>query len=156
LFCFTRFTAKDFVVLNQDDETISFTLDLSEEVSHSFINNFGDKAVIFPGDFPNLLVDAAEEQGLDLIVRPVSYEDYNYFSKQRKQDFEQASVNMLFTKDIFFQSQREMRFVILNRPVESNMSFHIASLKNNIYVFDTRKLLMETGIRANKQQLKNM
>jgi hypothetical protein len=155
LFCFTRFAASDFIVIEEDEETISFKLDLSEKDKNIFLHNFGDTVILLPGDFPQLVVNAANEQNLDLISRPVSYEDYNYFSRQRQKDFEEGSINILFTKDIFFESQREVRLVILNKQVETNMLLHVESLIDQIYVYDAKKYLNEIFIKFSKSTISN-
>jgi hypothetical protein len=153
IFCFTLFSAKDFKVIEEGDGTVSFTLSIGDEETQKIIENFGSKVILLPGDFLEILVEDAEEQGCDYFLKSVSYVDYSIgIDSKRKEAFEDKSSEIVCWKDYFFNYQREVRFTIFDNLTKHPITFKMRNLRKDAVVMDTEKFLKDYYI---KLELKN-
>lgn len=136
VFCFTEFTAEDFVYLEEDEEYITFKLDLGEDSQKMF--DFGDKAVILAPEFSDKVVAASKKQDIKIIMKEVEYQSYDKGDlekrKEKRKLFEQGSSEMFFWKSEEFSYQREARLVLFDTFVERNYIFEVGSLKGSTVI----------------------
>lgn len=151
VFCFTRFSADDFMVIEETDKHITCELDIHKKEKEVFIKEFGDKAVILPGDFPNILSENADKQGYKWAKGNVKYLSYEGVNEERRKKFDDGNIEILFWKEDFFRSQREFRFVITNELVEEYLNFEVGSIKENSTVCDTKQLMDGFRIQFQKE-----
>lgn len=148
IFCFTMFTAKDFEVLEESENSISFMLNLDEVDKNKFLENFGSKAILLPQDFVNIIKEDADEQELDFIVSSVTYHDYSVgIDSKRKEEFDNGSTAVVTWKDKFFEFQREVRFVVFNKPSKDPITVKIRSLRGSANVMDAEQFLKNCFIK---------
>jgi len=143
VFCCTRFTENDFVIIDTDSkqETITVNLDISENDKNHIMENFGDKAVLLPNRFPNIVKEAAKEQGIMIANKDVKYENYNVYDERRRLAFETGHVDIVFYKDDFFKSQKEYRIAITDQLIEKNTTFTVGQLHDFNSIHDTKEFL---------------
>ncbi|MCA1026590.1 hypothetical protein LCM23_10830 [Cytobacillus kochii] len=141
VFCFTAFSAKDFKVIEEKEDSVSFVLDIDIKEKNKILENFGDKAVLLPSNFINLIEEEADSQGLEYIIRSVQYNDYSIINSDRKKKFEEKSVEIIMWKDNFFDYQREVRFAILNQPSQVPTEFNMKSIREQSVVMEAEKFL---------------
>ncbi len=55
VFCFTKFSSDDFVLIEETEDQYLFKLSIPDEDKVKFLENFGDKAVLLPQDFPQII-----------------------------------------------------------------------------------------------------
>lgn len=141
IFCYTMFSAKDFKVIEEKRDSVSFVLDIDINDKNKILKNFGDKAVLLPSNFIDLIREKADDLNLEYVISPVKYIDFSYISSDRKKQFEEGSVEMITWKEKHFDYQREMRFAILNRHTRSQQGFKMKSIRKQSGVMDTKKFL---------------
>jgi len=143
VFCCTRFTENDFVIVDTDSnqETITVNLDINENDKNHIIENFGDKAVLLPNRFPNIIKEAAREQGIIIANKDVKYVNYNVYDERRREAFETGHQDIVFYKDDFFKSQKEYRIAITDRLVEKNTTFTVGKLNDFNSIRDTKEFM---------------
>ncbi|WP_394512631.1 hypothetical protein [Priestia aryabhattai] len=141
VFCFTRFSADDFVVEEETDDYIRVQLDIPQKEKEVFIKEFGDKAVVLPANFPDILSENADKQEYKWAKGKVKYLSYEGMNEERRQKFDDGDIEILFWKEDFFKSQREFRFVITSELVEDHLDFKVDSIKEDSMVFDTKQFL---------------
>ncbi|EFU43419.1 hypothetical protein PVOR_03660 [Paenibacillus vortex V453] len=140
IFCFTVFSAKDFEVIDQDDDSISIKLNIEEEDKKNFLDNFGDKAVILPFNFVELLSEDANNNGHTYVIKQVKYDDYEKgINSEHKKLFDEGSFDIVFWKDSFFEFQREARFAIFDLPTKQSSKFKMRNLRSYCGVLDAKK-----------------
>ena len=83
LYCFTYFPSEDFKILEEKDEKIIIGLDLNPEEKDVFIKDFGEKAIIFPGDFLKSTL-VFEKQNILGVAKLVQYCDFNFLDENRR------------------------------------------------------------------------
>lgn len=149
VFCYTMFSAKDFKVIEEKGESVSFKLDIDINDKNKILEDFGDKAVLLPSNFIDLISEEADSQNLEYISRPVKYIDFSFIDLDRKKRFEEGAVEMITWKDKHFDYQREMRFAILNKHTVPQQCFKINSIRKQSGVMDTRKFLNDYYIEIN-------
>lgn len=152
VFCFTLFTAKDFKVIEETENSVSVMLDIGDEDKQKFLDNFGKKAVILPSNFVTLLKEDADEHELDFIIKSVSYHDYNVIDKKRREEYDKGSVGIVTWKDKFFEFQREMRFLIFNKPTTKPITFKMRSLRGLANVMEAEHFLSHCYIKLQVRQ----
>lgn len=153
VFCFTKFTAEDFKVLEKGEGTVSIMLDIDEEEKDKFLENFGSKVVMLPGGFINMIEEDALKQEHEFTIRSIKYEEYKVVSKERKKAFEEKSVEIITWKDKFFEYQREMRFAILDNPTKEPMIFKMRSIRDGALIIDAEKFLKEYFMQLNFKEI---
>jgi hypothetical protein len=142
IFCFTKFTAKDFKVLEEGENLVSIILDIGEENIEKFLENFGSKAILLPGDIVEMMKNDADEQELDFIISPVTYHDYSVgIDSKRKKEYDNGSATIVTWKDSYFQYQREMRFAVFNKPSDKAIIVKIRNLREHANVLDAEFFL---------------
>ena len=129
VFCFTEFTAKDFVYHDENEEYITFKLDVGEDSQRMF--EFGDKAVIFAPDFREKVVKASNKIDIDVKMKEIEYQSYDNINREKQKLFEQGSSEMFFWKSKEFSYQREARLILPQTFVENNYIFEIGNLENS-------------------------
>lgn len=156
IFCITRFSSEDCKVVEEDDkDNVIFKLDLKQHEKDLFKSEFGDKAILLPGEFPVILEKELQEQGYKSIKGLVDYYNYKKFDLDRKKKFDEKSAEMVFWKDNFFSYQREYRFAITNKLVENNLTVKIKNDRTKFIILDTDRFL-DMHFRINKKELKSL
>ncbi|OOE22027.1 hypothetical protein [Bacillus subtilis] len=140
LFCFTYFSNEDFTILEETDENITVTLNLNSDEKDVFIKDFGEKAIVFPGDFLNIVLSSFEKQNLRGIAKPVQYCDFDFLDEDRRKLFENGSIDMFFWKDHFFKTQREIRIVLPEKRIENNLIVNFQGIRDEAFVLNTEDL----------------
>ncbi|WP_283154151.1 hypothetical protein [Guptibacillus hwajinpoensis] len=126
VFCFTRFNSDDFAVEEETEDEITIRINLDDGTIDRFLQNFGDTAVLLPGDFPEKFKKSANNQGYEFTIQPCKYEDYSVINPKRKKAFEDLSIGEILSwKDKFFDYQREVRFAILNNQSKEPFIFNL-------------------------------
>jgi hypothetical protein len=148
VFCFTVFTAKDFKVIEEEEDSISFILDIDEEEKNKILKNFGSKAVLLPNDFVEMLEEDALKQEMQFLIRSVVYDDFTAINSERRKKFEEKSPEIITWKDSFFEYQREARFAILNYPTEEALTFSMRSIREQSFEMDAEKFLKDYYIQV--------
>ncbi|MGG1400276.1 hypothetical protein ABE288_21000 [Bacillus salipaludis] len=143
LFCFAKFKADQFVVVEENNESVAVKLDLSQEDQTAFLETFGDIAVLLPNDFIDKVEHALQQQGTEAAFGEVQYLDFNYRDSKRYKEFEDKSLNILFWKDNFFNYQREARIVITNKLVENSFILNIGDIRDKALVINAKEFLTE-------------
>lgn len=149
IFCYTMFTAKDFVFLEETEKHLSFKLDIGED--SKLFSEFGDTAVILPSNFHELLIEAAEKHDLIARVAGVKYQSFDELDREREKLFNKGSVEMFYWKHMEFKYQREMRFVLQNTFVEKNYVFEMENIKQQSIVIPINNFLERAAIIATKK-----
>lgn len=148
VFCFSRFTAKDFKVIEETENEVTVRLALDETETEKFLENFGDTAVVLPADFPNMIHKEALNQGNDITIGPAIYDDYTVINPTRMKAFEEQSVEIIAWKDKFFEYQREWRFAILNKPTKEPFNYSLnKSIRDEVIVMDAEYFLKNFRIK---------
>lgn len=129
VFCFTMFTPKDFVFLEENNEYVSFKLDVGED-ANKFLK-FGDKAVILGPSFRDKVIKASKEHNIDVKMKKIYYQSFDKIDKEKELLFEQGSPEMFFWKDKEFSYQREARLALPYTFVEKSHIFEIGSLEDS-------------------------
>ncbi|WCL64278.1 hypothetical protein PNF29_07125 [Bacillus subtilis] len=150
LFCFTYFRNEDFKILEETDEKITFTLNLNPDEKDVFIKDFGEKAIIFPGNFLNIVFSSLKKQNIRSVAEPVQYCDFNYLDENRRKLFEKGSTDMFFWKDIFFKTQREIRIVLPEKRIEDSIIINFEGIRDQAIVLNTEELLGEAEFEIPK------
>lgn len=148
VFCFTVFTAKDFKVIEEKEDSVTFILDIDEDEKNKILENFGSEAVLLPSDFIEIIEEDSNNQNLDFIIRSVLYDDFTVINPERKKKFEEKSSEVITWKDRFFEYQREARFAILNRPTQKPINFNMRSLREQSVVMDAEKFLKDYYVQV--------
>src|SRR5699024_9243298 len=110
VFCFTMFTAKDFVLYEENEEYISFKLDIGEDMQ-KFLE-FGDKAVIFGPNFREKVISASQKHKVEVKMKPIEYQTNKEIDTEKESLFQQRSPEMFFWKEEEFSYQREARLIL--------------------------------------------
>ena len=140
VFCFTKFTAKDFEVIEFNEEHIVFKLNIGEVTKSEFMQKFGNTAVILPKDFPQLIVQAVDGTDDYCIVANARYDDYSRgINKQHKEDIDEGRLELVLWKDNFFQYQREVRFAFSTKLTKTPIKYSIGSIRNICSPIDKNK-----------------
>lgn len=61
VFCFIKFSSDDFVLVEETEDQYLFKLSISDEDKAKFLNSFGDKAVLLPQDFPQIIKKVVDD-----------------------------------------------------------------------------------------------
>lgn len=138
VFCFSGFESKDIRVVEENKDGLIIKVQVSSEDQQSFIDDFGSKAVVLPGDFLNRVHKATKEGGVSFVAGRVAYHDYNIHDSKRRKLFDEGSTDMFFWKDDFFNYQRECRIVIPDNLVEESTILNIGDLRDEAIVIDTK------------------
>ncbi|QNQ51867.1 MULTISPECIES: hypothetical protein [Bacillus amyloliquefaciens group] len=141
LYCFTYFPSEDFKILEEKDEKIIIGLDLNPEEKDVFIKDFGEKAIIFPGDFLKKVLSSLKKQNILGVAKLVQYCDFNFLDENRRKLFENGSIDMFFWKDLFFKTQREIRIVLPEKRIEDSIIINFEGIRDQAIVLDTEDLL---------------
>jgi len=150
IFCFTVFSSKDFEVIDEEDDSISIKLNIEEEDKKNFLKDFGDKAVVLPFNFVELLSEDANNNGHTYIIQQVKYDEYEKgINSQHKKLFDDASFDIVFWKDSFFEFQREARFAIFDLPTKQSIKFKMRNLMSYCGVLDAKKFFDGYYIKMN-------
>lgn len=140
VFCFTKFTAKDFEVIEFNQEHIVFKLNIDDKEKSEFMQRFGNTAVILPENFPQLIVQAVDGTDDYCVVADARYDDYSRgINEQHKKDIDEGSLELVLWKDKFFQYQREVRFAFSTKPTETGIKYSIGSIRNLCSPIDKNK-----------------
>ncbi|MDU7578398.1 MAG: hypothetical protein E7K43_19535 [Bacillus subtilis] len=141
LYCFTYFSNEDFKILEETDEKITVTLNLSPDEKDVFIKDFGEKAIVFPGDFLNMVLSSLEKQNIRGEAKLVQYCDFGFLDEDRRKLFENGSIDMFFWKDHFFKTQREIRIVLPEKRIEDSIIVNFEGIRDQAIVLNTKDLL---------------
>lgn len=152
LFCLAKFKADEFVVVEESNESVVVKLDLSQEDQKSFLDTFGEIAVLLPNDFIHKVEQALQLQDLEAAYGEVQYLDLNYRDPKRYKEFEDKSLNILFWKDDFFSYQREARIVITNQLVENSFILNIGNIREKALVMPAKEFLTEAEFTYSKNE----
>ncbi|MBM7717295.1 hypothetical protein JOC94_004320 [Bacillus thermophilus] len=150
IFCYSMFTADDFVVLEDNKENLSFKLDIGKD-TEKFLE-FGDTAIIFPNNFHHLLIDSAESHKLQGRVNKVSYDKFDKINEEREKLFQSGTSDMFFWKHEDFKYQREVRFVLPRTFVDSHYLFKMKEPYEKIATVSTKDFFTNTAIIATKNK----
>ncbi|WP_339202894.1 hypothetical protein [Bacillus sp. FSL K6-1366] len=133
----------------------SFTvkINLSEEEKELFVKDFGDTAVVLPGDFMEILINSAKEQNKRAQIKSVIYCDYDIYDSERKKLFDEASLDMFYWKDEFFKYQREVRFILPETRSNEAVNFKFESIEKRAIVMKTTELLETAEFELPKESL---
>ncbi|MGX8791725.1 hypothetical protein ACW0TQ_08090 [Oceanobacillus sp. M60] len=131
IFCFTKFNSEDFVLFEEQEDYLSFKIDIGED-KKKFLE-FGDTAIILPDKFTDLLISEAEKKDTVARVAPVEYKTFIDKDKSSSDLFQKAKIQMYYWKHVDFSHQREMRFVLPATFVENNYIFQMDNLKDQIH-----------------------
>jgi hypothetical protein len=140
VFCLTHFHANDFLITKFEDGIITAKIDIPIEDQQLFEKTFGDTAVILTNEFTDKMITKSKELSLEVAIGDVQYQDYSFFSTERKKQFDEKSINLLFWKDNFFKNQREARFILTNQSVEDNFRLEIGEIRDKSKVTSTKEL----------------
>lgn len=152
-FCCATFTADDLQVVDENEDNFFVQIKLNEEEKNAFSNDFGDTAVILPGELMDILKEHAIKQQFTWIMGKPIYFDYNIYDPIRYEKFERGDMEIIFWKDIFFKKQKEFRFAITNHEVEKFMYFEIGSLREQTLIFDSKKIFDEFVFAFDKNEI---
>lgn len=109
------------------------------------IANFGPKAILInPMAFLNKIDKAFKEQKIEYQADKISYEDLSINRMERIEGYRVPTTTPLFTKDVFFNYQREYRIVLLNKRVEKSYTANIGKLNDRKGIDDTAFSVMDT------------
>jgi len=147
VFCFTKFSAKDFVYYKENEECITFKLDIGEDSKRMF--EFGDKAVILAPGFREKVIEASKKHNKAVKMKEVEYHSFDKVDTEKEELFEQESPEMFFWKSDEFSYQRETRLILPYHFVESQYTFEIGSLKDST-VISTEDFFEKSAIIADK------
>lgn len=149
VFCFTMFTAKDFVFLKENEEYITFKLDIGEDSKK--LLEFGDKAVIFAPGFHEKVIAASKKHNVIVKMKQIEYQSFDEIDREKELLFEQGSPEMFFWKHEEFSYQREVRLILPNNFVKKNYIFEIGSLEEST-VLPIKDFFEKSAIRAYKKK----
>ncbi|MCK1983706.1 MULTISPECIES: hypothetical protein [Peribacillus] len=151
VFCFTNFTAKDFKLIKEEENSATFILDIDDEEKNKILENFGSKAVLLPSDFIEMLEEDSNNQNLQFIIRSVLYDDYTVINPERMKKFEENPIEVITWKERFFEYQREVRFAI-NHPTQKPIEFKMRNIREQSVVMDAEKFLKEYYVEVKFNQ----
>lgn len=146
LFCVTHFHSEDFIITDIRDDIITIKLELVNEEIELFKKNFGDKAVILSNNFLDNMNSFAEKHRTRLMMKDVTYQDYNYYSSEREKKFLDGSLDVLFWKDEYFKYQREARFVLIDKYIEDRFILQMDSIISKSKLLSTEELFQNTEL----------
>ncbi|WP_044478641.1 hypothetical protein [Paenibacillus antibioticophila] len=145
VFCFTAFKKEDFEVLEVHEDYAVCGLSIPGSDKEKFIENFGDKAVLLPKDFPQLVCKTITDDHFGM-VKDVNYVDYSIgMVKEQIQDFNEGNLGIAYWKDKFFEYQREARFAFSTMPQEKAFKYNIGSILQGCSVLDTKDFFDQVG-----------
>ncbi|MBX9972531.1 hypothetical protein [Cytobacillus firmus] len=144
VFCVTHFHSSDFMVTNIKDGIVTAKIDIPIEDQEMFEQTFGDTAVILTNEFTEKMIKASKESNLGIAIGNVQYQDYNFYSSERKKLFDEQAIDLLFWKDDFFINQREARFILTQVAVEDHYRLEIGEIRGNSKVTSTKELLTDS------------
>lgn len=129
VFCTLLLTSKHFKYYSEDDDHITYILQINNDEIEHMLENFPQQLVVIPAPvFFNRMNKTAIENNYHLVHRPVIYDDFNENNFERIKSYDEDHSNVFFWKDRYFEKQNEYRFVILNKEVDDYMHFEIGSL----------------------------
>ncbi|CKE84589.1 hypothetical protein [Bacillus paranthracis] len=142
VFCLFTIESDMLEIIEITDEYIDTEVRFTEEQKEQMAGHFGECALVMP---PNLLrqkiEEVFEEQGIMYIDNKVQYSDFDINHGERIKSYLEGDISLFFQKDKFFESQREYRFVILNKKVEKNFEVNIGDLSEYTRIINTSDLL---------------
>ncbi|WP_416806556.1 MULTISPECIES: hypothetical protein [Bacillus amyloliquefaciens group] len=153
LFCFTWFNHRDMKITGETEKSFIVKINLSEEEKELFVKDFGDTAVVLPGDFMEILINSAKEQNKRAQIKSVIYCDYDIYDSERKKLFDEASLDMFYWKDEFFKYQREVRFILPETRSNEAVNFKFESIEKRAIVMKTTELLETAEFELPKESL---
>lgn len=149
VFCFTKFTAEDFVYLKENDEYITFKLDIGDDSKRML--EFGDRAVILAPGFREKVIEASKKHDIVAKMKNVEYQTFDEIDKEKERLFEQGSPEMFFWKSEEFSYQREVRLILPYTFVDDNYIFDVGSLEDST-VMSIGDFFNKSAIIAYKKQ----
>lgn len=153
VFCITAFEAADFRIIEETSDSYKVIFDIPEEEIQKMQENFGEKAVIFnPVHFLNRIDDYYSESGIEYMARKVDYVNLKINTQQRIESYKELTTTPLFTKDIFFQYQREFRVALLNNHVEKFFITELGKFNDKTFhVMDIKDFFNQTLLEVQKR-----
>ncbi|MFC0907035.1 hypothetical protein ACFHWD_20465 [Clostridium sp. MT-14] len=151
VFCLTVFGTNDFDIFEETNKSCKIKLNINDTDKNNIINNFGEKAVIIRLDkFIDKIEKYNGNNSNSLIYGKVHYEDYNVNSINRYKNYANDSLEVLFTKDIYFSPQREFRIISGNNYTNDYFVANIGTLRDGgAYVLDTDEFLNRLEFELN-------
>ncbi|SIT85330.1 hypothetical protein [Edaphobacillus lindanitolerans] len=148
VYCFSKFTAKDYSLYEDTDEYMSFRLDIGDDLRK--FKEFGDTAVIFPVNIGEALREAAHSKGMDSVFKEVTYNGFSDKTLGEMDEFHKGSVDMFFRKNEMFKYQREVRLALYNTFVDNHFSLETQNIKEHSIVSPIEQFLERSAILAYK------
>ena len=152
LYCMALFDSTNFVVVEQNENSISFKLDILDEEKVRLKSVFqADKVILSfsPGVFVKRVKDKLMEIDSNFLCGSVKYVDYSTMDYQRRKNFDEMRPEFLFTKHYSLAYQREYRFVLPSIRSAEPSIYNIGDLRDLFNVVTIDQFLDECIIQMN-------
>jgi hypothetical protein len=152
LYCMALFDSKDFLVIEQTEDSISFKLDILDEDKEKLKLVFqADKVILTfsPGVFVKRVKDTMMQTDPNFLCGSVKYVDYSVMDNQRRKNFDEMRPEFLFTKHRSLEYQREYRFILPGIRSSTPYVCNIGDLRNLFNVITVDQFLDECIIQMN-------
>lgn len=141
VFCLTGIGDSSLEVVNEGKDYYEVKLRYTEKEKAKILGEFGDHALLIsPYEFINQMRKKFDKEKYTCKGNIVKYDDFNVNNKQRLDDFFSLSPELYFWKDKELQYQKEYRFVILNKDIQSPLNIDIGSMNGFTTLMTTEEL----------------
>lgn len=142
VFCLFTIESDMLEIIDITDDYIETEVKFTEEQKEQMAGHFGECALVIPPNaFRERIKEVFDQKGIEYIHDKVQYSDFDINHQERIQAYLSGDTSLFFKKDIFFEPQREYRFVILNNEVEQNFEINIGDLTEQTGIISTSDLL---------------
>ncbi|SDM15319.1 hypothetical protein SAMN05428961_11084 [Paenibacillus sp. OK060] len=133
VYCMTAFKGNDFAVVDETSDSYIAKLDISEDVKELMLSTFGSKAVIInPFCFIKSVQKHFDDKQIDFYAQLVEYSDFNLNLEERMLNYQNRNITSIFTKDLFFEHQREFRIALYNTAIEEPLVINLSTFEDSL------------------------
>lgn len=152
IFCITAFSTNDFKIIRETRDYYEVAFDVEELERNRMLANFGEKAILIN---PKLFLDKIDgffKNGkTEYVAGKVNYKNLKINDKERIMNYRNHVLLPMFTKDKYYEYQREFRIVALGKRTENNYIANIGSLeKIAFFITNTKEVFTEITLQIKK------
>ncbi len=153
IFCITAFSANDFKIIRETGDYYEVAFDVEESERNRMLANFGEKAILInPKLFLDKVDDFFRNDKTEYVARRVNYKNLKTNDEERIMNYRNHFLLPMFTKDKYYEYQREFRIVALGHRTENNYFANIGSLdKVAFFVTNTKDVFREITLQIRKK-----
>ncbi|PJN48799.1 hypothetical protein PAEAM_56610 [Paenibacillus sp. GM1FR] len=152
IYCMTALKGSDFIVVDESTKSYIVKPHFTEEVKELMLSSFGSKAVIidsFP--FQESVENHFRTNNISYDARLVNYTDFNLNGAERLLNYQYRNIESIFTKDLFFEHQKEFRIALDEIETEEPIVINIENFdQSSILCMDTYAFFDEFVIEVLK------